>query len=255
MLRITDTHAHYDETAFDSDRKQVLDSLHENGVEFIINSGSDVPSSERSAALARSYDFVYASVGVFPLSAYDVPQGWEESIRKLAEDERVVAIGEIGLDYHEPDAGKDAQKKVFRAQLDMARELDMPVVIHDREADEDVLEEIGKRPVRGVIHRFFSRAEYGKAFIEKGIYLGIGPALTYPNAGELIKTVEAMPLSLLLLETDAPFLPSYAREGERADSMDIKDVISAISSIKGIPEEEVAESAYRNAMALFGIKR
>lgn len=254
MLRITDVHAHYDEKAFDKDREDVLTSLHENGVEFIINSGSDVPSSERSVSLAGKHDFIYASVGVFPLSAYYVPDRWIESIRELAGDSKVIAIGEIGLDYHEPDADREKQKEVFRAQLDLASELDMPVVIHDREADEDMLQELSKRPVRGMIHRFFSKAKYGKAFTANGIYLGIGPAITYPDAGELIETVRAMDPSMMLLETDAPFLPASSRAGMRADSSDIKDVISVIASIKGMSEEEVAETAYRNAMMLFGIK-
>lgn len=255
MLRITDVHAHYDEKAFDCDRGDILTRLHADGVSFIVNSGSDVPSSQRSVNLAHEYDFVYASVGVFPLSAYDVPDGWIDSIRSFASDERVVAIGEIGLDYHEADADREVQKRVFRAQLDLARDLGLPVVIHDREADEDVLEELDKRPVKAMIHRFFSRSEYGKAFAERGIGFGIGPAITYPDAGELIKTVEAIDSSLILLETDAPFLPSASRAGMRADSSDIIDVISAISRIKGISEEDVAEIAYRNAAALFGIRR
>ena len=123
MLRITDVHAHYDEKAFDCDRSDILTRLHADGVSFIVNSGSDVPSSQRSVNLAHEYDFVYASVGVFPLSAYDVPDGWIDSIRSFASDERVVAIGEIGLDYHEADADREAQKRVFRAQLDLARDL------------------------------------------------------------------------------------------------------------------------------------
>ncbi len=254
MEKITDVHAHYDEVAFDNDRKEILSNLNRSGVSFIINSGSDIPSSERSLKLAHDFDFVYASVGVFPLSAYNLPSNWLQTIKSLASDPKVVAIGEIGLDYHEPDADRNAQKKVFRDQLDLAIDLNMPVVIHDRDADEDVLEELSKRKVKGMIHRFFSKAEYGKAFLDMEIYLGIGPAITYSNASELIKTVEMMDLSKLLLETDAPFLPSKKREGMRADSSDIIDVVSTISSVKGISEEIVIDNAYQNAISLFGIK-
>ena len=208
---ITDVHAHYDEAVFDTDRGEVLRTLREAGVCAIVNSGSSVPSSRRSLDLAKRFEGVYASVGVFPLEAYNVPSGWLEQISDMAEEDGCVAVGEIGLDYHLEDgagptyAQRETQKNVFRAQLELARRKGMPVVIHDRDADEDVIRLLAELPCPGMIHRFFSRAEYGFQLLEMGLSLGIGPAVTYSNAGELVQVVRQMPLERLLLETDAPF--------------------------------------------------
>lgn len=174
---ITDVHAHYDEAVFDTDRGEVLRTLREAGVCAIVNSGSSVPSSRRSLDLAKRFEGVYASVGVFPLEAYNVPSGWLEQISDMAEEDGCVAVGEIGLDYHLEDgagptyAQRETQKNVFRAQLELARRKGMPVVIHDRDADEDVIRLLAELPCPGMIHRFFSRAEYGFQLLEMGLSL------------------------------------------------------------------------------------
>lgn len=257
---IFDVHAHYDEAVFNADRAAVLAAEHEAGVCGVINSGSSVPSSHRSVALAHRFAHVYASVGVFPLEAYDVPADWLGQIAGLAEDSRCVAVGEIGLDYHlengvgPTEAQRESQKGVFRAQLALAKEKKLPVVIHDRDADEDVITLLDEQPCPGMIHRFFSRADYGFKLLEMGLSLGIGPAITYPNAGELIRVVRGMPLDRLLLETDAPFLPSARYEGQRATSGMIEDVCTVIAEVRGdVTPQEAAQIARENTRRMFGV--
>ena len=178
----------------------------------------------------------------------------------MAEEDGCVAVGEIGLDYHLEDgagptyAQRETQKNVFRAQLELARRKGMPVVIHDRDADEDVIRLLAELPCPGMIHRFFSRAEYGFQLLEMGLSLGIGPAVTYSNAGELVQVVRQMPLERLLLETDAPFLPSARFEGKRATSDMIADVCEVVAQIRGdVTPQEVALAARENARRMFGI--
>ena len=251
---LTDVHTHYDEAVFDGCRRETLLRMREKGLCAIINSGSDLPSSRRSLALAEEYDFIWASVGVFPLCAAAAPQGWLAEIEAMAAHPRAVAIGEIGLDYRLPETDKAVQKAVFLPQLELAQRLDMPVVIHDCLADEDVLTALEQYPARAMIHRFFSGLEYGRRFLEKGVFLGIGPAITYPDAGELIQLVREMPLSLLLLETDCPFLPPCRLEGETATSDMLEDVVQAVAQARGdVTPQQVADIARENAMRLFSI--
>ena len=210
---------------------------HAAGVKLIINSGSSVPSSRRSVELARKWDFVLASVGVFPLEAYTVEEGWLAQIEAMAKDPRVVAIGEIGLDYFQPDADRETQKKVFAPQLELAKRLSLPVVIHDRDADEDMLAMLGENPGPGMIHRFFSKAEYGFAFLDKGLYLGIGPAITYSNADHLIEVVRKMPLDQLVLETDCPWLPTQSHE-----EMCIRDSHSGQAGLEAVHDLRISRA-------------
>lgn len=261
MIRnITDVHTHYDEKVFDADRDSVLRAQQANGVCAIISSGSSVPSSERALDLARRYDFIHASVGVFPLEAYAVPENWLSEIDRMAGDSRTVAVGEIGLDYHRDDgslltdAERACQKDVFEQQLKLAARRNLPVVIHDREADGDVIALLRKHPVPGMIHRFFSASKYGFELLDMGLSLGIGPAITYPNAGELIAVVRAMPLDRLLLETDCPFLAPADREGQRATSDMIAAVCETVAKVRGdLSAQQVADTARENARRMFGI--
>ena len=255
IIHLTDLHTHYDETVYEGHRRETLLTQQKNGVCAIVNSGSDVPSSQRSVALAAEYDFVWASVGVFPLSAYTVPEGWLAEIESLAKQPRVVAIGEIGLDYRLPDTDAEKQKAVFHPQLQLARRLGLPVVIHDCLADEDVLQALRDCPVPAMIHRFFSGLKYGRQFVEMGVSLGIGPAITYPDAGELIALVKEMPIELLLLETDCPFLPTQRYEGKPATSDMLDEVVEIIARTRGdITPQEVAEVAKQNAERFLSVE-
>lgn len=261
MIRnITDVHTHYDESVFDADRDEVLRAQQAAGVCAIISSGSSVPSSERALALAHSYEFIHASVGVFPLEAYTVPENWLAEIERMARDGRTVAVGEIGLDYHRDDGTlptaeqRACQQKVFTGQLELARRLSLPVIIHDREADQDVIALLKEHPVPGMIHRFFSAASYGFQLLDMGLSLGIGPAITYDNAGELIKVVKAMPMERLLLETDCPFLAPAAQAGQRATSDMIAVVCETVAEVRGgISAQQVADTARENARRMFSI--
>lgn len=263
MNFITDVHAHYDEAVFNEDRQEVLRSLHSSGVAFIINSGSEVPSSERSVKLAEEYDFVWASVGVFPLEA-DTDKGgrypdWLSNIEALSKHEKVVAIGEIGLDYRmigeavDKDAYRRVQEEVFVPQIELANRIGKPIVIHDCEADEDFLRIFDAHPFRGMIHRYFSELKYGREILERGLYLGIGPQITYPDSEKLLDIVKEMPAERILLETDAPFLPNYPLSC-RATSDMIEEVCRRIAEVRGdMTPDEVAVCAYENAKKLFSI--
>ena len=263
MRYITDVHAHYDEAVFDKDRAEVLDSLHKEGVAFIINSGSEIPSSKRSVKLAEEYDYIFASVGVFPLEAETERGGgypdWLKEIERLSGHEKTVAIGEIGLDYRmideasDKDACKRAQKEVFAAQIELSKRLLLPVVIHSCEADEDLLSMLDAHPCRGMIHRYYCMQDCGRELLDRGFYIGIGPQITYPGSERLTDIVKEMPAELMLLETDAPFLPNYPLEG-RATSAMIEEVCRRIAEIRGdMTPEEAAVCAMENAKRLFGI--
>lgn len=254
LPNLTDIHAHYDEAVFEGRRKEVLLAQRQAGLCCIINSGSDLPSSRRSAELAAGYDFVWASVGIFPLSAGTATGDWLDRLRALAAAPRVVAIGEIGLDYRLPDTDRQAQMAAFLPQLALARELGLPVVLHDCLADEDILQALDRAPGPAVIHRFFSGVEYGRRFLARGVCLSIGPAITYPDAGPLIQTVREMPLTQLLLETDCPFLPTARHEGQPATSDMLQEVCELIASQRGgLTAGQVAEIAKQNAVRVFGL--
>ena len=247
-MMLFDTHAHYDDEAFDADRDTVLAAF--DGL--VIDPGCTLDSSRAAVALAARHPHVYAAVGIHPENCGDfVPQHMDE-LRQLARRPKVVAIGEIGLDYFLPDADREAQKRVFEPQLELAARLGLPVVIHDRDADEDMLDMLRRHPVPGMIHRFFSQAQYGFAFLDMGLSLGIGPAITYPNAGHLVEVVRAMPLDRLLLETDCPFLPTCSHEGQRATSDMLAEVAETIARVRGdVSAAEVASIALANAKRLF----
>ena len=256
---IFDTHAHYDDKAFDSDRDELLKSLKANGISKVCNVGARLEGSRNSIELAEKYDFIYAAVGIHPDDCGDMDESWTEELRKMAAHNKVVAIGEIGLDYRmiaeaeDKEAYKRMQKEVFVPQLELANRLDKPIVIHDCEADEDFLEIFDAHPFRGMIHRFFSELRYGREILERGLYLGIGPQITYPNSQKLLDIVKEMPADRLLLETDAPFLPTYPLEC-RATSDMIEAVCEKIAEVRGdMTPDEAAAVAYENAKKLFDI--
>ena len=254
IFNMFDTHAHYDEECFDGKREVLFAQQKEKGVCGIINAGSSLPSSHRTIALAEQYDFIYAAVGVFPLETENLPEGWLDEIAQMSKHPKVVAIGEIGLDYFLPTNDREKQKKAFIAQMELAVELNLPIQIHDRDADADVLDLVKKyRPI-GEVHRFFSHPDYARAFTNLGLYLAIGPQITYPNSETLIQTVQEMPLDKLLLETDLPFLPPYPLAGQVATSDMMSFVCEKIAQVRGdITAQQVADIALENTKRLYGI--
>ncbi|MDE7054017.1 MAG: TatD family hydrolase [Oscillospiraceae bacterium] len=251
---LIDTHAHMDDPCFQDSIETVLLSERQKGVERIITSGSELPSSIRSVALAERFDMVCASVGVYPNEAANAPAGYLQTLRDLASSDKVVAIGEIGMDYgFDPlHYDRDAQLRCFREQLELAKDTGLPVVIHDRCADEDVLGVLREYRPQGVIHRIFSELQYARAFWEMGLYLGIGPQVTYPGSQKLVDTVREMPMNCLVLETDAPFLPPAHLQGQPALPSMTAFVAEKIAEIRGdITPQEVVDTASANSRRLF----
>ena len=248
MTGIIDTHAHLDDPWFLPRIDRVLEELRGKGVAAIITSGSDVPSSKRSVELAEQFGMVYASVGVYPNEVDAAPADWLASIRELAGQEKVAAIGEIGLDYgFSPDYDKKRQRNFLCAQLELAK------VLHDRDADEDLLAILREYRPAGTIHRIASPPRYAEKFLELGLHLGIGPQITYEEDGRNIRAfVRDMPLGQLLLETDAPFLPPACLAGQKADSSMIAWAAEEISRVRGdASPQEIVDIAAANSRRLF----
>ncbi len=252
-MDIFDTHAHYDDKAFDEDRYELLDAMAKNDVKYIINQGTDVETSKFSISLAEKYDYVYAAVGIHPEEIYKEESVTE--IKKLIPHEKIVAIGEIGLDYHYDNTNKEDQLKYFIDQLNLANEVNLPVVVHSRDAQKDTLDTLKNIKINnnGVIHCFSGSLESAKEFLKLGYYLGFDGPITFKNAKNALEVLEYMPLDKILIETDAPYLTPTPFRGERNNSMYLTYVINKIAEIKKILPEEVANITMNNAKTLFKI--
>ncbi len=253
-LRIFDSHAHYDSERYAEDRDSVLSQMPENGICAILNCASDIESAYKSTELSEKYPFIYAAVGVHPHEAEDVSEDYISVLRELSKHEKVVAIGEIGLDYHYDFSPRDIQKKVLCEQIELAQELDLPVVLHDREAHGDMYEILEKyAPVKGVMHCFSGSVELMKQSVKLGLYIGLGGAVTFKNARVPLEVAEAVPLDRLLLETDAPYMTPVPYRSKRNDSKYIVLVAEKIAEVRGITAEEVLSAAEENARRLFDL--
>ena len=250
-----DTHAHYDDEWFDADREELIAALRPAGVDLVVNVGCEKRSSEASIAFADKYDFIYAAVGWHPHDAKSWNGESADLIRCWAKHPKVVAIGEIGLDYHYDLEWKDIQQKVFEEQLVLAEEQNLPVVIHDREAHGDCMEIIRRHPnVRGEFHCYSGSAEMAKELVNRGWYLGFNGSITMQGARRAIETLKMMPSDRILLETDCPYLAPMPRtDGRRNDSRKLKRVAEFIAEILGTTPELVAEVAMENGRRFFGI--
>lgn len=252
MNMIFDTHSHYDDKSFDEDRDIILSHMEENGIYAAVNQGTDISSSKFGIELAEKYDRVFAAVGLHPECLDEKSITDLEQIRKLAEHSKVVAIGEIGLDYFY-DVPKDLQKQIFTAQLDIAKELDMPVNIHDREAHGDMLEILRKYSPKGILHCFSGSVEMAKDIVGLGMYIGIGGVVTFKNAVKIVDVVRNIPLERIVLETDCPYLAPVPFRGKRNDSSYIIYTAKRISEIKGITVEKVLEATKNNAECVYNV--
>ena len=253
---IFDSHAHYDSESFDEDRYTLIEEMHKNGICNIVNVGADMESSKRSIELAEKYDFIYASVGVHP---HDVDKMTDKDIEILssyAKLPKVVAIGEIGLDYYYNLSTKENQRKWFEEQLELAYNVDLPVIIHSREATQETFDIIKNSKVRkGVIHAFSGSKEFAKLYTDMGFYIGVGGVVTFKNGKKLVEVVKETDLSKILIETDAPYLSPVPVRGTRNNSQNLKYVIDKISEIKQISPEKVAFETRQNANVLFCNKK
>ncbi|MPQ42211.1 TatD family hydrolase [Clostridium tarantellae] len=253
--KIFDTHAHYDTDVFDEDRNKVIEDLKKNGVIGVLNCGSDLYGARKSVELSKEYDMFYAAVGIHPESAENLTEDTLKEIRELANNSKVKAIGEIGLDYYwEENPNREIQKDAFRKQMNLAEELQLPVVIHDRDAHKDTLEIIKEFPnVIGVIHCFSGSVEFAKECIKLGYYIGFTGVLTFKNAKKLVEVCKEIPLDRILVETDCPYMTPVPFRGKRNQSNYIEYIIDKISEIRGISEKEINNILLKNTKELFKI--
>ena len=250
-----DSHAHLDDPRFEQDFAEILARMHENGVTGMMNIGCDLPSSERSVELAGRFDWVWAAVGSHPDDADHVDTARIERYRALCKHPRVKAVGEIGLDYHYEDVPRDVQRQAFRMQMQLAREVDLPVVVHEREAHGDAMELLDDFPdVTGVFHCYSGSAEMARELVRRGWYVGFTGVVTFKNARRAVETVEALPLDRILIETDCPYMAPEPYRGRRNDPSYVPLVAARIAGIKGISPEEAGRITRENAARLFRLE-
>lgn len=254
-MPIFDTHAHYDSSRFHPDRSAVLSALPEAGVGLVLNPGCDLPSSQAAAELSERYPFLYAAAGVHPQDCGQFSDGDLLALEGLLQREKTVAVGEIGLDYHYPDnPPRSLQQTVFRRQLALAEALDLPVIVHDREAHEDCLSIISEFPgVTGVFHCFSGSAEMARILVERGWYLGFDGPVTYPGAKRASEVVAAISPERILVETDAPYLTPAPFRGERNDSRYLPYILEQLARWTGLTAAELERLTWENGKRLFRI--
>lgn len=253
---LIDSHVHLNHEKFDLDREYIIKNLEKNGIELVVNIGADLESSIQSVDLAKKYSNIYAVVGVHPHSAKDVTGETLEAIRALTRREKVVAIGEIGLDYHYDYSPRDIQRQVFIDQIKLAKELDMPIVVHSREADEDtlaILKEEGQ-DLRGIIHCFSSDRRMLEEYLALGFYIAIGGPVTFKKTDELKEVAKIVPLEKLIVETDAPYLAPHPYRGKRNEPIFVRETAAVIANLKGILLDDLALETNKNTKEIFGIK-
>jgi len=249
-----ESHAHYDDEAFNEDRDELLLSLKDSGIGYVIQSAANISSSKAGIELAKKYDFIYCAIGVHPHDTEELDEEKFKELKSLVAEEKVVAIGEIGLDYYYDNAPRDLQKYWFERQMELSKEVNLPVIIHSREASQDTFDLIEKvKPVGGVIHCYSGSVEMAKEYVKKGFYIGVGGTVTFKNAKKVVEVVKEIPLSSILIETDAPYLSPVPLRGKRNDSRNLKYVVEKIAEIKDITSEDVARITMENGKKLFKI--
>ena len=260
-MKIFDTHAHYDDERFDEDRDELIRSmLSDTGeLDYIVNVGASRQGCEASLALAAQYEKVYAAIGFHPEDIVRLKESdieWLENMLGESKDRKIVALGEIGLDYYYDEPGRELQKKWFARQLELAREVSKPVIIHSRDACADTIDILKSghaSEVGGIIHCYSYSKETVKTFYDMNFYFGIGGVLTFKNAKKLIEAANVIPLERIVLETDCPYLAPVPNRGKRNDSSNIQYVIEKLADIKGVTKEQIAEVTYQNACRVYGL--
>lgn len=251
---IFDTHAHYDDDAFDEDREQLLASMQPGGVGGIVNIGASMSSSKTTVSLTEVYPFVYGAVGVHPNEVGDMTDADLAQLRQWCSLPKIVALGEIGLDYYYDEPPRDIQKHWFEAQAELARQLKLPLVIHSRDAAKDTLDmmkALNMAEIGGVVHCYSYTKEVAREILDMDFYFGIGGVLTFNNAKKLKEAVEYIPMEKIVLETDCPYLSPVPYRGKRNSSLNIQYVVQAMSEIKGISPEEIERITWENAFRLY----
>ena len=254
-MKLFDSHCHLDDEKFNEDRAEVIARLREGGVERCVCVGSDLPSSRRCVALAEQYPFIYAAAGVHPHEAKDAPADYLDQLKTLLAHPKVMALGEIGLDYYYDLSPRDVQKRVVQEQLDLACDIDMPVIFHIRDAHGDMFDILRSRSrlPAGVIHCCSASAEMVREYLKMGFYISFAGPITFKNAAGPVSASRAVPLDRLLIETDSPYLAPVPLRGRRNEPANVRYVLEKQAEIHGVPPEELAQITFRNACALYRI--
>jgi TatD DNase family protein len=255
---IIDTHAHYDDEKFNEDRDLLLHSLKENDIEYVVNIGASIKTTRNTLELIKQYDFIYGAIGVHPSETGELNEDNFSWLKEQAKTEKVVAIGEIGLDYYWDEPDRIIQKMWFDRQMELAKEVNLPIVIHSRDAAKDTLDMMKAAKVEtvgGVIHCFSYGIDMAKEYLKMGFYLGIGGVVTFNNAKKLKEVVEYTPLDRIVLETDCPYLSPVPNRGKRNSSLNLVYVVDEIAKIKNIDTDEIIQVTNQNAKDLYRIGR
>lgn len=254
---IFDSHAHYDDKAFDEDRVELLSSFRKNGIGYVVDPGSDMKSSAMSVELSGKYDFIYSAIGLHPDAVEENNSANMEWLRNTAvNNSKVVAIGEIGLDYYYEHDNWKQQKDCFEAQIEVAADTKLPIIVHSRDAAQDtfdIIKSLDAGKNGGVIHCFSYSVEMAEKFLDFGFYIGVGGVLTFNNSRKLKEVVEHVPLDRIVLETDCPYLSPVPNRGKRNSSLNLQYVIKEISDIKNITENEIIDVTCKNALHMYKI--
>lgn len=253
LTHIFDSHAHYDDARFSEDVYDLLDTLPEKGVSGVISCGVNAESTRFAQALAQKYDYIYAAAGFHPLNLEDVPENAETVLCELLKDPKTVAVGEIGLDYHYEKESRTEQLVLFEMQLRLAKELDLPVIVHDREAHDDTLRLLKEIQPTGVVHCFSGSVEMAKEILKLDMYIGLGGAVTFKNAVKPVEVAAMVPAERLLLETDAPYMTPVPFRGKRCDSSLIAYTAARIAEIRGVDTQALCTQTEINTRRLFRI--
>lgn len=255
-MELFDSHAHYNDEKFDNDRSEIIEDIYNFGITKIINAGYSLSSSKKALEIANKYEFMYSIVGVSPNDIKDLPQNYIEQIKQMASDKKVVAIGEIGLDYYWNKENKDKQKEIFIEQIKLANELNLPIVIHSREAVFDTLN-ILKNEIeaknKGIFHCCQLNVDLVREAIKLGFYISFAGPVTFKNSKNAEEVVKLVPLDKILIETDSPYLSPEPKRGTRNDSRNVKFIAQKIADIKQLDINEIAKITYNNAEKIFNI--
>lgn len=254
MLNLFDSHAHLDDEKFDNDREDTIKKIFDSGVCAFVNIGADMESSKRSIVLAEKYDNVYATVGVHPHDVEFMTEDDLAEIEQLAKHKKVVAIGEIGLDYFYDNSPRDKQRYWFARQLELAEKLDMPITIHNRDAHGDTMDILRNTKARGIIHCYSGSAEMAKQLVDMDFYISFAGPVTYKNSKNAVESAKVVPMDRILIETDSPYLAPDGFRGKRNDSSLVRYVCEKLAEIKGVSFEEMAKATCENAKRVYRIE-
>ena len=250
---IFDTHSHYDDSKFNPDREELLDNLQSQGVSLVVSCGCDIDSTQFNFDLAQKYDYIYFAAGLHPENLKGANLDDLKIIEKFAKNKKCVAIGEIGLDYYWMESNKDEQKKFFKAQIELAKKLDMPIIVHDRDAHGDTLDILKETKPKGVVHCFSGSKEMAREIIKLGMYIGLNGVVTFNNARKSLEVAKEIPIERLVLETDCPYLAPTPMRGKRNDSHYIPYIAEKIGSLLDMNAQELLNITNENAKRLYNL--